>query len=32
MYAEFGHKIMLTDAGEVIFQGGQDDLASTRTC
>lgn len=32
VYAEIGHRIMLTDTGEVIFQGGQDDLASTRTC
>jgi hypothetical protein len=28
VYAEIGHKIMLSDTGEVIFQGGQDDLAS----
>jgi hypothetical protein len=28
VYAEIGHKIMVTETGEVIFQGGQDDLAS----
>lgn len=28
VYAEIGHKISVTDSGEVIFQGGQDDLAS----
>ena len=26
VYAEIGHKIMVTGTGEVIFQGGQDDL------
>jgi Ca2+-binding RTX toxin-like protein len=28
VFAEIGHKIMVTATGEVIFQGGQDDLAS----
>ena len=28
VYAEIGHKISVTATGEVIFQGGQDDLAS----
>ena len=28
VYAEIGHKISVTETGEVIFQGGQDDLAS----
>jgi hypothetical protein len=28
VYAEIGHKIMVTGTGVVIFQGGQDDLAS----
>jgi len=28
VYAEIGHKVMVTSTGEVIFQGGQDDLAS----
>lgn len=28
VYAEIGHKIMVTSTGEVSFQGGQDDLAS----
>jgi hypothetical protein len=28
VYAEVGHKISVTETGEVIFQGGQDDLAS----
>ena len=28
VYAEIGHKIMVTATGEVIFQGGQADLAS----
>lgn len=28
VYAEIGHKISVTERGEVIFQGGQDDLAS----
>ena len=28
VYAEVGHKISVTASGEVIFQGGQDDLAS----
>lgn len=27
VYAEIGHKISITATGEVIFQGGQDDLA-----
>lgn len=26
--AEVGHKISVTETGEVIFQGGQNDLAS----
>jgi len=28
VYAEIGHKISVTESGEVTFQGGQDDLAS----
>ena len=28
VYAEVGHKISVTATGEVIFQGGQNDLAS----
>jgi hypothetical protein len=28
VFAEIGHKIFVTDTFEVIFQGGQDDLAS----
>jgi hypothetical protein len=28
VYAEIGHKIFVSDTGEVTFQGGQDDLAS----
>lgn len=28
VYAEIGHKISVAASGEVIFQGGQDDLAS----
>lgn len=28
VYAEIGHKISVSDTGEVTFQGGQDDLAS----
>jgi len=28
VFAEVGHKISVTETGEVIFQGGQDDLAS----
>jgi hypothetical protein len=28
VYAEVGHKVSVTETGEVIFQGGQDDLAS----
>ena len=28
VYAEVGHKISVHETGEVIFQGGQDDLAS----
>ena len=28
VYAEVGHKISVNETGEVIFQGGQDDLAS----
>ena len=28
VYAEVGHKITVSETGEVIFQGGQDDLAS----
>jgi hypothetical protein len=28
VYAEVGHKISVSETGEVIFQGGQDDLAS----
>ena len=28
VYAEIGHKISVTETGEVIFQGGQSDLAS----
>ena len=28
VYAEVGHKVSVTATGEVIFQGGQDDLAS----
>ncbi len=28
VYAEVGYKISVTETGEVIFQGGQNDLAS----
>jgi hypothetical protein len=28
VYAEVGHKISVTETGEVIFQGGRNDLAS----
>jgi hypothetical protein len=28
VFAEIGHKVMVTETGEVIFQGGQDDLAA----
>ena len=28
VYAEVGHKISVSETGDVIFQGGQDDLAS----
>lgn len=28
VFAEIGHKVMVTATGEVTFQGGQDDLAS----
>jgi hypothetical protein len=28
VYAEVGHKISVSETGEVIFQGGQSDLGS----